>query len=57
MFELTMSVYYSITRLCVKTTTIGGVYIPKGAWIFIPIQQLHYDSKYWNDPEKFDPDR
>ena len=23
----------------------------------IPIKQLHYDPKYWNNPTKFDPQR
>lgn len=23
----------------------------------IPIKQLHYDLKYWNNPKKFDPQR
>ena len=36
---------------------VGGVCIPKGTEVHIPIKQLHYDPKYWNNPEKFDPQR
>ena len=40
-----------------ETTTIGDITIPKGAQIIIPIYELHHDSKYWEEPEKFNPDR
>ena len=48
---------YSISRLCVTPTVIGGVDIPRGTQVHIPIKQLHYDLKYWNNPKKFDPQR
>ncbi|KAG5669767.1 hypothetical protein PVAND_000061 [Polypedilum vanderplanki] len=33
------------------------IIIPKGASVFIPIIGLHYDERYWKNPEKFDPGR
>ena len=48
---------YRISRLCVKSTSIGGVHIPEGAQVHIPIKELHNDPKYWRNPEKFDPNR
>ena len=40
-----------------KTITIGGVTIPKGAIVVIPIDAIHHLPKYWPDPYKFDPER
>ena len=40
-----------------KSITIGGVLIPKGAQLDIPILHIHHDPEYWPDPEKFDPER
>ena len=48
---------YRISRLCITPTVIGGVHIPRGTHVHIPIKQLHYDLKYWNNPKKFDPQR
>ena len=48
---------YRTNRVCSETTTIGGVTFPKGAQVVFPIKELHQDSKYWEEPEKFNPDR
>ena len=48
---------YRTNRLCAETTTIGEVTIPKGTQVIFPIYELHHDPKYWEDPEKFNPDR
>lgn len=31
--------------------------IPKGTTIWIPIFGIHYDSKYYKNPQVFDPER
>ncbi|KAK7863035.1 hypothetical protein R5R35_010777 [Gryllus longicercus] len=48
-------------RFCSADTTItsasGDIVFPKGSDILIPIMGLHYDPQYWEDPNKFNPDR
>ena len=46
-----------INRYCTKTTVIKGVTIPKGVAVVVPIYTIHHSELYWEDPEKFDPDR
>lgn len=36
---------------------IGGYVIPAKATILYPIYAVHKNPKYWQNPEKFDPDR
>jgi hypothetical protein len=31
--------------------------LPKGTAVYIPVFALHYDSQYYPDPDKFDPER
>jgi cytochrome P450 len=47
----------STDRYCKWTTVINGVTLPKGAIVAVPISVLHHSPLYWEDPEKFDPDR
>ncbi|XP_067009334.2 probable cytochrome P450 6a14 [Anabrus simplex] len=46
-------------RKCTKTYTIPGTEktIDAGTDVFIPILALHYDPKYFPQPNRFDPDR
>lgn len=46
-------------RLCTKDTVLptGGLKIEKGSIVIIPIYGLHRDSKYFPDPDNFDPER
>jgi len=46
-------------RTCTKDWKIPGesFIIPKNTRVIIPIGGLHFDPKYWPEPEKFDPDR
>ncbi|XP_023309982.1 uncharacterized protein LOC108904025 [Anoplophora glabripennis] len=37
--------------------TSNGYTIPKGCEVNIYIYELHRSTQYWEDPEKFDPDR
>ncbi|XP_011494403.1 PREDICTED: cytochrome P450 6a8-like [Ceratosolen solmsi marchali] len=48
-----------LNRICVKDYQIpnSNYCIPKGMRIIIPVSGIHRDSKYYPDPEKFDPTR
>ena len=44
--------------MCIKTTTLNDdVTVPKGAMVLLPLYVLQHEAKYWDDPEKFNPDR
>ncbi|XP_062620092.1 steroid 17-alpha-hydroxylase/17,20 lyase-like [Saccostrea cucullata] len=38
-------------------TQVGGYDIPKSTTVLINFWALHHDTKYWKDPEQFDPTR
>lgn len=46
-------------RRVTETYKIPGsdLVLEEGAILFIPVHALHYDSDYFPDPEKFDPER
>lgn len=46
-------------RICTKQYTIPGsdVVLNPGDSVSVPIMGLHYDSDYFPEPEKFDPER
>ena len=44
-------------RTCTENCMLKDLKVPKGLAVTIPIYSLHMDSKFWPNPEKFDPDR
>ena len=48
---------YLFAREAVVDDTIDGYPIPANTLIFISPFVTHRDTKYWPDPERFDPDR
>eukprot|EP01113_Clastostelium_recurvatum_P024790 TRINITY_DN2962_c0_g2_i3.p1 TRINITY_DN2962_c0_g2~~TRINITY_DN2962_c0_g2_i3.p1 ORF type:complete len:268 (+),score=61.28 TRINITY_DN2962_c0_g2_i3:1-804(+) len=44
-------------RTCEADDAVGGYVIPKGTTIIISPYVMHHHPAYWNEPEKFDPDR
>ncbi|KAK3587372.1 hypothetical protein CHS0354_028744 [Potamilus streckersoni] len=46
-----------LNRMAVLDTTLCGVKIPKGLDVTVSVLSLHYDTKYWENPHKFDPER
>jgi len=38
-------------------TSIGNMTIPGGVELCLPVLLLHYDSRYWDKPEEFNPER
>jgi len=61
-FSETLRKYPSVpilNRECTKTYKIPGsdVTLEKGMLTVIPVLGLHYDPKYYPDPDRFDPER
>lgn len=55
---------FQADRVCVRQYTISPVKpdelpltIPEGTQILIPIRAIHFDPKYFPNPDRFDPDR
>ncbi|XP_048000717.1 cytochrome P450 6B5-like [Leguminivora glycinivorella] len=48
-----------INRICTRDSVlpIGNIEVSKGTKLYIPIFDLHFDPKYFPEPEKFDPER
>ncbi|XP_074613329.1 cytochrome P450 3A8-like [Acropora palmata] len=44
-------------RTCTENCMLKDIKVPKGLAVTIPIYSLHMDSKFWPNPEKFDPER
>lgn len=55
-------VLFNSSKVCTKeyAMDIGKdepLIIEKGTTVILPTHALNYDPKFWNNPEKFDPDR
>lgn len=48
-----------IIRTCSKEYKFphGNIYLEKGTSVFIPVIEFHKDSRYFPNPEVFDPER
>ncbi|HYJ20597.1 MAG TPA: cytochrome P450 [Solirubrobacterales bacterium] len=46
-----------VPRVCVEEDVIDGHRIPKGATVIMPINTLHHDERFWEQPDVFDPTR
>ncbi|XP_070564204.1 cytochrome P450 3A24-like [Ptychodera flava] len=46
-----------IERVCNEATTIGGISIPEGMLVSVPVFAVHFDPELYPDPDKFDPER
>ncbi|CAE1295567.1 Cytochrome P450 3A12,Cytochrome P450 3A4,Cytochrome P450 3A40,Cytochrome P450 3A11,Cytochrome P450 3A27,Lithocholate 6-beta-hydroxylase,Cytochrome P450 3A7,Cytochrome P450 3A19,Cytochrome P450 3A21,Cytochrome P450 3A13,Thromboxane-A synthase [Acanthosepion pharaonis] len=45
-----------LTRESKEDCVVKGMKIPKNTEVMFPVMCLHYDPRYWTDPEKFDPE-
>jgi gibberellin 13-oxidase len=47
-----------VSRQALQELTLGGVHIPKGVNIYIPVSTMHLDPKLWGpDVKEFNPER
>jgi cytochrome P450 len=46
-----------MARQATSAGTLGGVAVPEGALVMIPIYALHRHRTLWEDPDRFDPER
>lgn len=52
-----MTPVWVIPRLCVEDDVIDGHHIPKGATVYIPVDRIHHDERFWPNPDVYDPNR
>jgi cytochrome P450 len=48
---------YVMSRRALEDDELGGYFIPKGAQVFLSPYVTHHHPEFWDQPEKFDPDR
>ena len=46
-----------LTRKAIDDDEIFGFHVPRGTDIFVPPYLIHRHPEFWENPEKFDPDR
>lgn len=49
--------FWMLDREAVKDDQASGFSIPGGTTVLLFIHGVHHSSKYWTEPEKFDPER
>lgn len=55
--ENTLGCVCRINRRARQTTRILGVTIPAGCGVDVPIHNIMHDPEFFDDPDKFRPDR
>nr|XP_027230053.1 uncharacterized protein LOC113821725 [Penaeus vannamei] len=46
-----------VQHVAVRDTMLGGYLLPKGTIVSTAAGAMHHDPRYWNNPEKFMPER
>jgi cytochrome P450 len=49
--------FWMIDRMAVADDRVGDVAIPAGSTVIVFVYGAHHASRYWQDPETFDPER
>lgn len=47
----------SLERECNKDITYDQFHIKKGMLVTVAVNAIHYSKEYYDEPEKFDPER
>ena len=48
---------FTIPHRATCDAQLQGFFIPKGTYIFVNLWKFHHDSRYWQQPWKFNPNR
>jgi cytochrome P450 len=59
-FAETMRLYppaWITSREAIAPVTVGGVYVAAGDLVIVAPYVTHRDPRYWDDPERYDPQR
>jgi cytochrome P450 len=46
-----------IPRTAILDDDIDGHHIPKGSTMIVPVNAVHHDPRWWDDPGAYDPSR
>ncbi|MHB1571532.1 MAG: cytochrome P450 [Solirubrobacteraceae bacterium] len=46
-----------VPRTAIADDEIDGYRIPKGSTVLVPVNAVHHDPRFWEDPQRFDPTR
>uniref|UniRef100_A0A8C4PXD5 Cytochrome P450 n=1 Tax=Eptatretus burgeri TaxID=7764 RepID=A0A8C4PXD5_EPTBU len=46
-----------VNRVCKRSTELGGLHVPRGISINVPLFAMHRDPSIWPEPEEFRPER
>jgi cytochrome P450 len=49
--------FWMIDRMAVADDRVGDVEIPRGSTVIVYVYGAHHASRYWENPESFDPER
>jgi len=49
--------FWMIDRMAVADDDVGDLAIPRGSMVIVFVYGAHHASRYWDDPERFDPER
>jgi cytochrome P450 len=49
--------FWMIDRMAVADDRVGDLAIPRGSTVIVFVYGAHHAPRYWQDPERFDPER
>ena len=49
--------FWMVDRMALSDDQVGDLLIPKGSTVVVFVYGAHHSSRYWKNPESFDPER